>query len=312
MTPPRLLLLAAALSTGLLRAQPTQLVVDDRRTASGGASGLAAEHPWVPDVQELVGLAEPGPPIRVLLLPESSPQARAAPAWVAGYTDGLSDEVVLFPARTPGYPDGGLEEVLAHEVAHVLVWRASRGGRIPRWFNEGTAMVAGRSWGIRDRTQLAFGLLSGEKVALWRLDELFRGDRTSVERAYALSGELMRDLLERYGPGLPRAVLSRVGRGDRFEEAFRGTTGSTLVDLEETFFARQTFLRRWFPVVTSGTVLWFGISVMALVAALKRRRKRRLELARMEAEELAAEVAFAATTTPPPAEGGKPDDWTIN
>ena len=74
-------------------------------------------------------------------------------------------------------------------------------------------MLAGRSWRLRDQTQLALGLLCGEKVPLWKLDDLYEGDRWQIERAYALSGALVQDLLDRYGQGLPRALLSRVARG---------------------------------------------------------------------------------------------------
>jgi hypothetical protein len=240
---------------------------------------------------DLVGSYEPGPPIRVLLAPESSRLARDVPSWVSGYADGASNVVVLLPERTPSYPDGGLEEVLAHEVAHVLISRASGGRRIPRWFNEGLAMLAGRSWRFRDQTHLALGLLSGEKVPLWKLDDLFQGDRWQVERAYALSGALVQDLLERYGSGLPRALLSRVARGLSFDEALRAATGSTLIEVGESFYARQTFLRRWLPVITSTAALWFGITILAIIAALKRRREK-AALAWLTAEQ---------ETLPPPA-----------
>ena len=223
---------------------------------------------------DLVGLDEPGPPIRVVLASEASPRARGVPPWVSGYTDGLSNEVVLLAERTPSYPDGGLEEVLAHEVAHVLIFRASGGRRVARWFNEGVAMLAGRSWRLRDQTTLAWGLLSGERVPLWKLDDLFAGDRPRVERAYALSGALVQDLLERYGSAVPRVLLARVAHGDTFEEAVRGATGATLLEIGESFEARQTTWKRWLPVLTSGAVLWFAISVLAIVAALKKRRSR--------------------------------------
>ena len=230
---------------------------------------------------DLVGLSEPGPPIRVVLAPESSPLARSVPTWVSGYTDGASNVVVLLPERTPSYPDGGLEEVLAHEVAHVLIYRAGAGRRIPRWFNEGLAMLAGRSWRLRDQTQLALSLLFAEKVPLWRLDDLFEGGRSDVERAYALSGALVQDLLDRYGSGLPRALLSRVADGLSFDEALRRTTGATLIDVGDAFWARQTVLKRWIPILTSTAVLWFGISLLAVVAALKRRRERSAEAERL-------------------------------
>jgi hypothetical protein len=313
------ILLAAAPS---LRAQPVPLVVEDRRPEADRARGasLAAGHPWVPEVMELVGLEGPGEPIHVLLLPESSPMAREVPSWVAGFANG-TDTVVLLPERTPGYPDGGLEEVLAHEVAHVLIDRAAGGRKVPRWFHEGVAMVAGRSWGLRDRTQVALDLLFGSKVPLNELDALFWKDERSVRRAYALSGALVQELLERWGPGLPRALLARMGRGERFDEAMRSVTGAAPWDVAAIFQERQAFWRRWLPILTSGAVLWFLITVMAVAAALERRRRQREQLARMEAEERAAEAAEAvkarlrereeAAARAGDDEGG-PGGWTVN
>ncbi len=251
---------------------------------------------------DLVGLDEPGPPIRVVLAPESSPLARGVPSWVSGYTDGVSNVVVLLPERTPSYPDGALEEVLAHEVAHVLIYRASAGRRIPRWFNEGLAMLAGRSWRLRDETQFALSLLFAERVPLWRLDDLFEGSRSDVERAYALSGALVQDLLDKYGMGLPRALLSRVARGVGFDEAFRQVTGATLLEVGEAFWARQTLFKRWLPILTSTAVLWFGISLLAVLAALKRRREKAAEARSAEGEETPSPAVPDAGA--PPRDGG--------
>ena len=234
----------------------------------------AAGHGWIAGLMELVGLDEPGPPIHVVLAPESSEAARSLPPWVSGYTDGVSSVVVLLPERTPSYPDGGLEEVLAHEVAHVMISRAAGGRRLPRWFDEGVAMLAGRSWRLRDETALARGLLFGPRVPLWKLDDLFRGDRSDVERAYALSGALVSDLVERRGTAVPRIVFARVARGDRFEEALRAATGETPIEIGARFEERQAVWRQWLPVLTSGAVLWFAISVLAIVAAVRRRWSR--------------------------------------
>jgi hypothetical protein len=249
-------------------------------------------------VTELVGLDAPGPDIRVVLAPESSPLARNVPAWVSGYTDGISNVVVLLAERTPSYPDGGLEEVLAHEVTHVLIHRASGGRPVPRWFNEGLAMLAARSWRLRDETELALGVLSGPRVPLWKLDDLFQGDRRQVEHGYALAGTLVKDLLDRYGPAVPRIVLARLALGDTFEEAIRGATGATLIDVGEAFYARQASLKRWIPILTSTAALWFGISVLAIVAAIRKRRRR------VELEE-PAEIPAGGKT-------GQSSDETVN
>ena len=308
--PRTLLLLLSTFVAATLSAQPVRLEVEDQRGPAARGSALLAEHGWIPDVMSLVGLSEPGPPIRVLLVPEASPLAGKIPAWVAGFAEGTG-MVVLLPERTPGYPDSGLEEVLAHEVAHVLIERAGGGRPVPRWFHEGVAMVAGRSWGLRDRTQVALDLLVGEKVPLHGLDALFWKDQRSVRRAYALSGALVQELLERWGPGLPRAVLSRMSRGETFDEAMRSVTGAAPWDVAAIFRERQAVWRRWLPILTSGAVLWFGITVLAVAAALKRRWRERERLARMAAEEEAAERVAASRQRFPPldAEG---DDGPVN
>jgi len=295
----RALLLVSLWSLNAAAAEPVRLLMEAPPGIPPAASRLASEsHPWVAGVMDLVGIAEPGPPIRVVLAPESSPLARDVPSWVSGYTDGVSNVVVLLTERTPSYPDGGLEEVLAHEVAHVLIYRATAGRSIPRWFNEGVAMLAGRSYRLRDQTQLALGLLSGEKVPLWKLDDLFVSDRWQVERAYALSGALVQDLLDRYGTGLPSALFSRVASGLSFDEALRRTTGATLLDVGESFWARQGVLKRWLPILTSTAVLWFGITVLAIVAAVKRRREKAAE-ARAAVEEERRLLSASDAARPP-------------
>jgi hypothetical protein len=292
-----LLLAVLLVVSSLAAAEPTRLVLDPQSGLPPSANRLVVgPHPWVASVMELVGLDAPGPDIRVVLAPEASPLARSVPTWVSGYTDGVSNVVVLLAERTPSYPDGGLEEVLAHEVAHVLIHRASGGRRVPRWFDEGLAMLAARSWRLRDQTELALGLLSGPRVPLWKMDDLFQGDRREVERGYALSGALVQDLLERYGPAVPRIVLARVARGDTFDEAMRGATGATLIDIGEAFTERQASLKRWIPILTSTAALWFAISVLAIVAGIRKRRRR------ADLEEEAGETETKAEVQEPPDE----------
>jgi hypothetical protein len=302
----RTLLLALLLASPLGAAGPTRLVFEPQQGLPPSANRLAeGQRPWVASEMDLVGLDAPGPDIHVVLAPESSALARAMPTWVSGYTDGVTtidgrSVVVILAERTPSYPDGGLEEVLAHEVAHVLIHRAAGGRRVPRWFDEGLAMLAARSWRLRDQTELAIGLLGGPRVPLWKLDDLFQGDRRQVERGYALAGTLMQDLLERYGPAVPRIVLARLAHGDTFDEALRGATGATSIEVGEAFWDRQGTLKRWIPILTSTAALWFAISVLAIVAAIRKRRQR------VELEDVAGEIPATGPGEQPP------QDETVN
>jgi peptidase MA superfamily protein len=232
----------------------------------------------------LVGLDEPGLPIQVVLAPEGSEPARIVPSWVSGYALSERGIIVLLPQRVPTYPDSSLEDLMGHEVAHVLVARAAGNRPMPRWFHEGVAMIAGLTWGLDDRTRLTYSLVTDREISLAGLDDLFAGGEGAAHRAYAISGAFVRDLLDRHGEDAAARILDGVADGLPFEEAFRRATGVTLAAAESSFWSRQSFWYRWVPLLTSSVTLWLGITLLALYA-IKRRRARDAALRRMWDEE---------------------------
>jgi len=221
----------------------------------------------------LAGLDQPGPPIRVVLVPEGAEAARRAPAWVAGYAVGAAGPVVLFPARATAYPYDSFEELVQHEVAHVLVERAARGAPVPRWLHEGIAMTAGEAWGLEDRTRFAFAAARRERVPLDRLDRRFGGGESDAATAYAVAGGFVHFLLRRHGPAVTGEILAGLARGRGVDEAFRTATGESLHAAQAAFWRRTTIWHRWVPLLTSSTVLWIGVTLLVLWAVRRRRAR---------------------------------------
>ncbi len=236
------------------------------------------------DITRLVGIADPGPAIRVVLATESSDLAHSVPPWISGFAVGASDLVVIFPARSPNYPDDTLEDVLRHEIAHVLIWRAATGQPIPRWFDEGLAMSAERERRFQDQTQLLYQLVTSSRTNLVELNHLFAGNQTDQIRAYALAGALVHDVSDRYGHSAFAEILKRVSRGAPFNPAFEAATGITPEAMETEFWQRQRIWTTWVPIITSSTTLWLTVTLLALLAIHLRRRKNR-EIERRWAEE---------------------------
>lgn len=240
----------------------------------------------------LVGLEEAGALITVVLAAEGSQLAAAAPPWVNGYAHGALGRIVLFPGRVPAYPDRSLDDLLRHELAHVLIARAAGFRRVPRWFDEGLAMTAGGEWGLADRTRLALLLLHEEGFPLADLDQRFRGGSGDVAGAYALAGAFVNDLLRRHGPAAPAPVLRGVAVGLSFEAAFERATGEALEAAEAAFWRRLSWSYRWLPVLTSSTALWIGVTLLALAAIARRRRRDALLAKQWEEEERASPAAW--------------------
>lgn len=238
----------------------------------------------------VTGAQGPFAPIVVVLAPEESDLARFQPSWIAGYADGARGVVVLIPARRDRYPDQGLVPLLRHEVTHVLVARAAGGRPVPRWFNEGLALAAGREWELGDRARVALAVLTGDRLPLARLDAAFGGGESEVQAAYALAGDVVRELLARSGDAAGAAILARVAAGERFEDAFRVATGVALAEFERDYWQRRTLWDRWIPVASSSVVLWGGIAFLA-IAAFRRRATRDAERLRAWEREEARQAA---------------------
>ena len=224
-------------------------------------------------VMSMVGTVDPGDPVRVILAARRSELASTTPPWVGGYALSERSAVILFPARLPSYPDSSLEEVLLHELCHIFIARAAGHRPVPRWFNEGLAMIAGSPWSFGDRSRLTQAMLVNRQMPLTELDQRFAGGRGDIRQAYALAGAFTRDLLQRHGNKTAGAILQGLARDLSFAQAFRGATGVSIAQAERSFWRRYAFWYRWMPVLTSTTTLWIGITTLALLA-MRRRRAR--------------------------------------
>ena len=256
---------------------PPELSTVRMRLQSTGTLRLAG-------VAQFVGLTNLGPPIQVILATENSNWARQVSPWIVGFALDTPELVVIFPARSPGYPHSTLDDVLRHEITHVLIQRASGHGTVPRWFNEGLAMSAERGWRLQDQSELLYQLLVGPRTSLDELDRLFAGDRSSQIRAYALAGAFVRYILQREGEGAPAEFLMRVKHGSSFETAFEDVTGITAAHAESEFWDRQRVWTTWVPIITSSATVWIVATLLA-IWAIRRRRQKNAEIEKRWEEE---------------------------
>ena len=246
---------------------PEELAEARARLASFDTARLAG-------VMRLVGLDEAGDPIRVVLLPEGYPLAQRTPPPTAGYAVPDESLIVLFPARSPRYPHDTLEDVLHHEVAHVLIARAARGAGLPQWFHEGLAVLAERTWGLEDQARLMRELVLVSRTPLDQVDAMFAADEGSKARAYTLSAAFIRDLIRRHGTDAPANILRGMSRGETFERAFAMGTGESVSEAEVVFWSGHRFWTSIVSFLTTETALWMIVTLVAVVAIIRRRQQR--------------------------------------
>ena len=260
---------------------PADLAASRSRLESFNRAPLAG-------IVSTVGLEQPGPPIQVVLAAEGSEAARGTSPWVAGYAIGNAGLVVLFPDRSPVYPHDTLEDVLRHEVAHVLIARAAGGREVPRWFHEGLAVVVERPWDLEDRSRLAWELMAGPRLRLREIDAMFEGGAAAQSRAYSLATAFVRDIIREHGGAAPAAILRLVRQEVPFARAVATVAGQPLGFVEDGFWERQRVWTTWMPMLTSGEAFWLAVVLLAALAVWRRRRHGAAIRRKWEEEERAA------------------------
>jgi tetratricopeptide (TPR) repeat protein len=164
----------------------------------------------------------------VLYTREQFRDVTRAPEWAGGAFDGRIRVPVLGAA-------GNLKEferVLAHEFTHALVTTLAPRG-VPQWLNEGLAM---NFEGADLAPQLERVRSAPARHPLTRLERSFTGmSGSAAALAYAQSGAAVKMLLADAGPPAIVGILTELGRGVPFAEAFERHTNIPY----STFQARQ-------------------------------------------------------------------------
>ena len=224
------------------------------------------------------GLVTP-PQIRIALIPEDNPRARATPRWIVGMAFGRRN-VAIFPERVGPYPYESLESVVSHEVVHLAL-TAQANAPLPRWFHEGVATSVEQGWGVTSQARLVFAAIANP--GLTDLGRLFQSEseRENVS-AYLLAAALVSDIRERHGADSPGRIVDQVARGTPFASAFLLQTHETPEQAAARAWARYRRWTSWLPVVTSVSALWMGIMALACLAFLVTVRKRVLRRRRWD------------------------------
>src|SRR4051794_34984175 len=93
-----LLLLGTAAAFAQQPPRPPRMMVEAPPGLAGTAAQLrSVNRARLVSVMRLVGLTDPGPPVRVILAPEESTAAGIVPPWVSGYAVGEQGTIVLLP-----------------------------------------------------------------------------------------------------------------------------------------------------------------------------------------------------------------------
>jgi len=212
------------------------------------------------------------------------PRYSSIPSFAAGAALPETGEIFIFRSRLGPYPFGSIEQVYAHELSHVYLYRAA-GMRLPRWFDEGVAMHLAGEWGGRDDFYLALALpgIARGNFSLANLEADFSRGESSNRRSYAVSRAFVRDIFKYRGDA--QGFIALVRKTGSFDRAFIEYFNLS----EEAMFERWAKKLPWwgplYSMVASASSIWFFVVLLFLLASLVTLVKRRKWKKKWEEEE---------------------------
>lgn len=217
------------------------------------------------------------------LAPHNAPY----PDYAAGVAYGEIGLVLL--TIKPVHPNSHheLSEVFRHELAHIALEDAVGGRAVPRWFNEGFAVMAsGETSFVRWQT-LMTATVSDNLLTLPQMERTFPSDENEANIAYAQASDVVRFLVRREEQHRFRGLISRLRDGESMDSAMLNSYGEETATLEAEW--REDVARRYtfWPVMFSGSFIWMGTLGLFVLGWRKKRRKAAATLARWEREEAA-------------------------
>jgi len=225
------------------------------------------------------------------LAPLSSPP----PEYASGVTYPRLGLILLTLTAPDSWERPDMDSLYRHELSHLALARAVGGREVPRWFAEGLASYQAGEYSIGRIRTLWSASLSGEVVPFAELSARFPSRPHEVNVAYAQSADvvsLMRDGdadAERF-----RGLIAELRAGRTFDEAFSEAYGIGLPSFERRWRTRLKERFQAFPLLFTGGSIWVLISMLLVVAYVRRRRRDRRVLARWASEEArAASLASA-------------------
>jgi hypothetical protein len=203
-----------------------------------------------------------------LLAPHDAPPPKLA----GGAAYGPLRLVVLSRQSPETSDDDGIDEVFRHELAHLALFDATGGRRVPRWFDEGFAIDTSGEHSFRRAQTLFFAQVKGNMLSLSQL-ESFPDDPAVIRVAYAESADFVRFLARDDSRARFGALVSRLRGGEPFDVASLGAYGADVRTLEHQW--RDQVGRRFVTIpLAVGTGLAWLVAAAAIGVAWRRRRKK--------------------------------------
>jgi hypothetical protein len=214
------------------------------------------------------------------------PSGARIPAWAIGVAYPAENRIILLSPRVRLRGHIELIKTFQHELLHIALGQAFKGSEhVPRWLDEGLAMIAGDEWSMARLSTVTFAVLGRKLLPMDKITESFPWDPGQAELAYCESFYFISFLKGRFGTDAFRKFMESYIAHKNFKEAIQDAYSVRWDEMEELWLSYLRVRFSWIPLITSSTTLWFLATLIFILGYVRKKRKSRLKLAEWTREE---------------------------
>jgi cbb3-type cytochrome oxidase subunit 3 len=223
--------------------------------------------------------------ITVFLCPTQSSFDRVTggiiPHWGEAAADPAAWRIFLKAMRL----HEGKRVTIKHELVHLLLAELSYPQRLPRWFNEGAAILLSGETQHLEPALISRAMATNSLLTFDDLEAMLVFPREKAGLAYSESYHAVNFLVRRHGLAAIKKIAQALALFPTVEEAFHHACGEELFDFEVAYFdyVRENF--RWYFLWDEN--LWWGVGffLLFMAAYIVTRLRARKKAAAWEQEE---------------------------
>ncbi len=164
-----------------------------------------------------------------------------------------------------------LDQILKHEMVHLILHHHIRSVHLPRWLDEGVAQWL--SEGVAELLEAPQGsffqeaLLSGRYISLRDLEYSFPTDKKDLILAYEESRSFVDFISDKYGDDSIFEILKHLQKGNEIHIAFTKSLNALPEEVEDRWIRQQRRQTTWF-IFLAGHIYEFLFLAGALLTVV--------------------------------------------
>jgi len=198
------------------------------------------------------------------------------PEWGIAFAV-LEENRIIVDVKRATREFNSLDEVVPHELSHILVHQRAPDVHFPLWFLEGCAQWQAREWSMVEQWELVQGVWQHSSPRLSDMYGRYPAEETRAQQAYRVAYAGFTDLFAEVGFDDLAPFLAEVERQRSFENGFRTYFGYSVAEYQAFF--QDGFEKKYgsaWMALQSGPLLAFAAGLFLIVILrywIRRRRK---------------------------------------